>query len=47
MRSHGQAFKAGLELQADFLVGVWARYTDRVKHIVEAGDIEEAMRGWR
>ena len=34
-----------LELQADFLAGVWARYTDRVKHVVEAGDTEEAMRG--
>jgi len=33
-----------LELQADFLAGVWARYTDRVKHVVEAGDIGEAMR---
>jgi uncharacterized protein len=33
-----------LELQADFLAGVWARYTDRVKRVVEAGDIEEAMR---
>ena len=33
-----------LELQADFLAGVWARYADRVKHIVEDGDIEEAMR---
>src|SRR5689334_18506250 len=33
-----------LELQADFLAGVWARYADRVKHVVEAGDIEEAMR---
>jgi len=33
-----------LELQADFFAGVWARYTDRVKHVVEAGDIEEAMR---
>jgi predicted metalloprotease len=32
------------ELQADFFAGVWARYTDRVKHVVEAGDIEEAMR---
>jgi predicted metalloprotease len=32
-----------LELQADFLAGVWARYADRVKHVVEAGDIEEAM----
>jgi predicted metalloprotease len=33
-----------LELQADFLAGVWARYADRTKHVVEAGDIEEAMR---
>jgi uncharacterized protein len=33
-----------LELQADFLAGVWARYADRAKHVVEAGDIEEAMR---
>jgi uncharacterized protein len=32
-----------LELQADFLAGVWARYADRVKGVVEAGDIEEAM----
>jgi predicted metalloprotease len=33
-----------LELQADFLAGVWARYADRVKRVVESGDIEEAMR---
>jgi uncharacterized protein len=33
-----------LELQADFLAGVWAHYADRVKRVVEAGDIEEAMR---
>jgi hypothetical protein len=33
-----------LELQADFLAGVWARYADKVKGIVEAGDIEEAIR---
>jgi predicted metalloprotease len=32
-----------LELQANFLAGVWARYADRVKGVVEAGDIEEAM----
>jgi predicted metalloprotease len=32
-----------LELQADFLAGVWARYADRTKHVVEAGDIEEAI----
>src|SRR5262249_62272700 len=33
-----------LELQADFLAGVWAHYADRAKHIVESGDIEEALR---
>jgi hypothetical protein len=33
-----------LELQADFFAGVWARYADRVKHVVETGDIDEAMR---
>ena len=33
-----------LELQADFLAGVWAHYADRTKHIVEAGDIDEALR---
>jgi hypothetical protein len=33
-----------LELQADFFAGVWARYADRAKHVVEAGDIDEAMR---
>src|SRR5262245_30376484 len=33
-----------LELQADFLAGVWARYADQIKHVVEAGDFEEALR---
>jgi uncharacterized protein len=33
-----------LELQADFLAGVWARYADRVKHIVENGDVDSALR---
>lgn len=33
-----------LELQADFLAGVWAHYADRVKHLLEAGDIDEALR---
>jgi len=32
-----------LELQADFLAGVWAHHTQRVANIVEAGDIEEAL----
>jgi len=33
-----------LELQADFFAGVWAHHADRVKQVVEAGDIDEAMR---
>ena len=33
-----------LELQADFLAGVWARYADRTKHIVENGDVDSALR---
>jgi predicted metalloprotease len=32
-----------LELQADFLAGVWAHHADKSKNIIEAGDIEEAL----
>ncbi len=32
-----------LELQADFLAGVWAHHAQRMKNILERGDIEEAM----
>lgn len=32
-----------LELQADFLAGIWAHYAQRTKNILEEGDIEEAM----
>ncbi len=33
-----------LELQADFFAGVWAHHAQKVRDILEAGDIEEAMR---
>ena len=33
-----------LELQADFLAGVWANRADRSKHIIEGGDVEAALR---
>jgi predicted metalloprotease len=33
-----------LELQADFLAGVWVHHADRMKQILEEGDIEEALR---
>ena len=32
-----------LELQADFLAGVWAHYTQKMKNILDEGDIEEAL----
>jgi len=32
-----------LELQADFLAGVWAHHAQEMKQILEEGDIEEAL----
>ncbi len=32
-----------LELQADFLAGVWAHHAHKMKSILEEGDIEEAL----
>ena len=33
-----------LELQADFLAGVWAHYAQRTLGVVEPGDVDEALR---
>jgi predicted metalloprotease len=33
-----------LELQADYLAGVWAYHANRTKHILEAGDVESALK---
>jgi len=33
-----------LELQADFLAGVWAHHAQKKKRILDPGDIEEALR---
>lgn len=33
-----------LELQADFLAGVWAHHAQRTQQILEPGDLEEALR---
>ncbi len=33
-----------LELQADFLAGVWAHHAQQMKNILETGDVEEALR---
>jgi hypothetical protein len=32
-----------LELQADFFAGVWAHHDQKMKNILEPGDIEEAL----
>jgi len=38
------ALTVKLELQADFLAGLWAHHADRMMDILEDGDIEEALR---
>jgi predicted metalloprotease len=37
------ALSVRLELQADCYAGVWANRTDRTKHFLEPGDVEEAI----
>ena len=37
------AMSVRLELQADYLAGVWAHYADRTADILEQGDIQEAI----
>jgi predicted metalloprotease len=32
-----------MELQADCFAGIWAHYADSSRHLVEAGDIDEAL----
>ena len=32
-----------MELQADCFAGVWANHADKARHVVEPGDIEEAL----
>jgi hypothetical protein len=39
----GNRLSVMMELQADFLAGVWAHHAQRMKQILEPGDIEEAL----
>lgn len=32
-----------LELQADCFAGIWAHHTEKAKHVLEQGDIDEAL----
>ena len=36
-------YSVKMELQADFLAGVWAHHAQKMKNILEPGDIEEAL----
>lgn len=40
----GNKLSVKLELQADFLAGVWAHHAQEMKGILQPGDIEEALR---
>jgi predicted metalloprotease len=42
-RRGANAISVRVELQADCLAGVWAHHADRMKHIIEQGDIEAAL----
>jgi predicted metalloprotease len=39
----GNALQVRMELQADCFAGIWAAEADATKHILEQGDIEEAL----
>ncbi|HEC60395.1 hypothetical protein LCGC14_1517940 [marine sediment metagenome] len=41
--AQANAWSVKLELQADCFSGVWAHHTEQEKHILEQGDIEEAL----
>jgi predicted metalloprotease len=42
-REEYNRYSVRLELQADFLAGVWAHHAQRLKNLLEEGDIEEGI----
>jgi predicted metalloprotease len=42
-RQQANQLSVRMELQADFLAGVWAHHAQRMKNLLEEGDIEEGM----
>jgi predicted metalloprotease len=41
--SEANRLSVAMELQADFYAGVWAHYDQKMKDVLEEGDIEEAL----
>ena len=42
-KAEANRLSVALELQADFYAGVWAHHSQRLKNMIEKGDIEAAM----
>ncbi|MBL4758267.1 MAG: neutral zinc metallopeptidase [Rhizobiales bacterium] len=42
-QSQSNAIQVRMELQADCFAGIWAHHADNARHILEDGDVEEAM----
>jgi predicted metalloprotease len=42
-KSEANQMQVKIELQADFLSGMWAHYAQQTLHTLEEGDVEEAM----
>ncbi|MGE5356247.1 MAG: neutral zinc metallopeptidase [Deltaproteobacteria bacterium] len=42
-QADGNRLSVAMELQADFLAGVWAHHTQKMAQLLEKGDIEEAL----
>jgi predicted metalloprotease len=47
VQAHDNKASVRLELQADYLAGVWAHYADRKYRILEPGDVAEAIKTTR
>lgn len=43
-KTEANALSVRLELQADFLAGVWAHHIEKRQHVLETGDIEAGLR---
>jgi uncharacterized protein len=41
--AEANALSVRLELQADFLAGLWAHHSERMQQMLESGDLEEAL----
>jgi predicted metalloprotease len=43
-REQANALQVKMELQADCYAGIWAHHANRARHVLEEGDVEEALK---